>query len=70
MAVIRLYGADIELFDQTWKPADVVKIKLERRINATSGNGDTSLHAFLCSLLWRYQSQADEKEQKSAILKG
>jgi hypothetical protein len=27
MAVIRLYGADIEFFDQTWKPDDVVKIK-------------------------------------------
>lgn len=27
MAVIRLYGADIAFFDQTWKPDDVVKIK-------------------------------------------
>jgi hypothetical protein len=27
MAVIRLYGADIEFFDQTWTPDDVVKIK-------------------------------------------
>jgi hypothetical protein len=27
MAVIRLYGADIEFFDQTWKPDDVVKIR-------------------------------------------
>ncbi len=27
MAVIRLYGADIEFFDQTWKPDDVVKLK-------------------------------------------
>ena len=25
IAVIRLYGADIEFFDQTWKPDDVVK---------------------------------------------
>ena len=27
MAVIRLYGADIAFFDQTWKPDDVVKVK-------------------------------------------
>ena len=27
MAVIRLYGADLAFFDQTWKPDDVVKIK-------------------------------------------
>ena len=27
MAVIRLYGADVEFFDQTWKPDDVEKIK-------------------------------------------
>jgi len=27
MAVIRLYGADIAFFDQTWKPDDVVKLK-------------------------------------------
>jgi len=27
MAVIRLYGADIEFFDQTWKPDDIVKVK-------------------------------------------
>ena len=27
MAVIRLYGADIPFFDQTWKPDDVVKLK-------------------------------------------
>jgi hypothetical protein len=27
MAVIRLYGADIAFFDQTWKPDDVVKMK-------------------------------------------
>jgi hypothetical protein len=26
MAVIRFYGADIEFFDQTWKPDDVVKV--------------------------------------------
>jgi hypothetical protein len=26
MAVIRLYGADIAFFDQTWKPDDVVKL--------------------------------------------
>jgi hypothetical protein len=26
MAVIRLYGADIEFFDQTWRPDDVVKL--------------------------------------------
>ena len=24
---IRLYGADIEFFDQTWKPDDVVKLR-------------------------------------------
>ena len=27
IAVIRLYGADLPFFDQTWKPADVVKIE-------------------------------------------
>jgi len=27
IAVIRLYGADLAFFDQTWKPDDVVKIK-------------------------------------------
>ena len=27
MAAIRLYGADLAFFDQTWKPDDVVKIK-------------------------------------------
>ena len=27
LVAIRLYGADIEFFDQTWKPDDVVKIK-------------------------------------------
>lgn len=27
MVCIRLYGADIDFFDQTWKPDDVVKIK-------------------------------------------
>ena len=27
MAVIRLYGADLDFFDQTWKPDDLVKIK-------------------------------------------
>ena len=27
MAVIRLYGADVAFFDQTWKPDDVVKVK-------------------------------------------
>ena len=27
LAVIRLYGADIAFFDQTWKPDDVVKVK-------------------------------------------
>ena len=27
MAVIRLYGADIAFFDQTWKPDDGVKVK-------------------------------------------
>jgi len=27
MAVIRLYGADIAFFDQTWKPDDVVKVR-------------------------------------------
>ena len=27
MAVIRLYGADLAFFDQTWKPDDVVKLK-------------------------------------------
>jgi hypothetical protein len=27
MAVIRLYGAEIEFFDQTWKPDDVVKLR-------------------------------------------
>jgi hypothetical protein len=27
MGVIRLYGADLPFFDQTWKPDDVVKIK-------------------------------------------
>lgn len=27
MVVIRLYGADLDFFDQTWKPDDVVKIR-------------------------------------------
>jgi hypothetical protein len=27
MAAIRLYGTEIEFFDQTWKPDDIVKIK-------------------------------------------
>jgi hypothetical protein len=27
LAAIRLYGTDIEFFDQTWKPDDVVKLK-------------------------------------------
>ena len=27
MAVIRLYGAESEFFDQAWKPDDVVKVK-------------------------------------------
>jgi len=27
MAVIRLYGAELAFFDQTWKPDEVVKIK-------------------------------------------
>lgn len=27
IAVIRLYGSDIEFFDQTWKPDDIVKVK-------------------------------------------
>jgi hypothetical protein len=26
LAVIRLYGAEIEFFDQSWKPDDLVKI--------------------------------------------
>lgn len=27
MAIIRLYGADLAFFDQTWKPDDIVKLK-------------------------------------------
>ena len=27
LAAVRLYGSDIEFFDQTWKPDDVVKLK-------------------------------------------
>jgi len=27
ITVIRLYGAGIDFFDQTWKPDDVVKLK-------------------------------------------
>jgi hypothetical protein len=27
LVVIRLYGAKIDFFDQTWKPDDVVKLK-------------------------------------------
>ena len=27
LVCVRLYGSDIEFFDQTWKPDDVVKLK-------------------------------------------
>jgi hypothetical protein len=27
MAIMRLYGADIAFFDQTWKPDNIVKLQ-------------------------------------------
>ncbi len=27
MAILRLYGAELPFYDQTWKPDDLVKVK-------------------------------------------